>query len=105
MPLRTRRSSMRGTPRGLFGNIGLMAAHSKSVSSYPMIRSSGLEALNHHPADNLNTAGIRVASTAAKRFWLFREHSSRRSARRLFRRRDHERHPGVPAVGPVVVGE
>jgi len=28
MPLRTRRSFTRGTPRGLFGNIGLMAVHS-----------------------------------------------------------------------------
>jgi hypothetical protein len=28
MPLRTRRSYTRGTPRGLFGSIGLMAAHS-----------------------------------------------------------------------------
>jgi hypothetical protein len=28
MPLRTRRSSTRGTPRALFGNIGLMVAHS-----------------------------------------------------------------------------
>src|SRR5215471_20996459 len=37
--------------------------------------------------------------------WLFRDHSSRRRARRLFRRRDHERHPSVPAVGPVLVGE
>src|SRR5262249_6278236 len=36
---------------------------------------------------------------------LFRDHSSRRSARRLFRWRDDEGHPGVPAVGPVVVGE
>jgi hypothetical protein len=29
----TRRSSTRGTPRALFGNIGLMAAHSSSESS------------------------------------------------------------------------
>jgi hypothetical protein len=28
MPLRTRRSFTRGTPRGLFGSIGLMAVHS-----------------------------------------------------------------------------
>ncbi len=28
MPLRTRRSFTRGTPRGLFGSIGLMEAHS-----------------------------------------------------------------------------
>src|SRR5262249_54221803 len=37
--------------------------------------------------------------------WLFRDHSSRRGARRLFRWRDHERYPGVPAVRPVVVGK
>ena len=28
MPLRTRRSFTRGTPRGLFGSIGFMAVHS-----------------------------------------------------------------------------
>ena len=33
MPLRIRRSFTRGTPRGLFGNIGLMANHSQSVSA------------------------------------------------------------------------
>ncbi len=33
MPLRTRRSFTRGTPRGLFGSIGLMASHSLSASS------------------------------------------------------------------------
>src|SRR5262249_5948966 len=33
MPLRTLRSSTRGTPRGLFGSNGLMANHSQSVSS------------------------------------------------------------------------
>jgi len=33
MPLRTLRSFTRGTPRGLFGSIGLMAVHSWSVSS------------------------------------------------------------------------
>src|SRR3954452_12088464 len=38
MPLRTRRSFTRGTPRGLLGSIGLMAAHSSSVGSYRMIR-------------------------------------------------------------------
>src|SRR5262249_19227352 len=37
--------------------------------------------------------------------WLFRDHASRRGARRLFRRRDHECDPGVPAVGPVLAGE
>src|SRR5262245_24967202 len=37
--------------------------------------------------------------------WLSRDNSSRRGARRLFRRRDYECDPGVPAVGPVLVGE
>ena len=39
-----RRSSTRGMPRGLFGRNGLMAAHSKSVSSCRMILASGLNA-------------------------------------------------------------
>jgi hypothetical protein len=38
MPFRTRRSLTRGMPRGLFGRNDLMAAHSKSVSSYRTIR-------------------------------------------------------------------
>src|SRR5215831_3290064 len=51
-------------------------------------------------------AGIHVASTSAKRLWLFRDHASRcRWGRRLFRRGDHECDPGVPAVGPVLVRE
>ena len=33
MPLRIRRSFTRAAPRGLFGSIDLMAAHSWSVSS------------------------------------------------------------------------
>jgi hypothetical protein len=33
MPFRTRRSFTRGTPHGLFGSIGLIAAHASSVSS------------------------------------------------------------------------
>src|SRR5262245_48838679 len=37
--------------------------------------------------------------------WLFRDHSSRRGARRLFRWRNYECDPGVPSVGPVLVGE
>src|SRR5262249_42009931 len=37
---------------------------------------------------------------------LSRGHASRcRWGRRLFRWRDHECHPGVPSVGPVLVGE
>src|ERR1700687_3496998 len=34
MPLRIRRSSTRGMPRGLFGSIGLMTLHSQPLSSY-----------------------------------------------------------------------
>src|SRR3974390_2409567 len=44
MALRTRRSFTRGTPRGLFGRNDLMADHSKSVSSWRMIRGSSLGA-------------------------------------------------------------
>src|SRR5262249_15444131 len=36
---------------------------------------------------------------------LLRDHSSRRGARRLLCRRDHECDPGIPAVGPVLVGK
>src|SRR5215831_17859589 len=36
---------------------------------------------------------------------LFRNHAPRRSARRLFRRRDHECDPSIPAIGPVLIGE
>src|SRR4029453_8529825 len=35
----------------------------------------------------------------------FRDHSSRRGARSLFRRRDHEGDPGIPAVGAILRGE
>jgi hypothetical protein len=31
----------RRTPRGLFGSIGLISAHSQSLSSWRMIRGSG----------------------------------------------------------------
>ncbi|WP_299310433.1 hypothetical protein, partial [uncultured Croceicoccus sp.] len=34
MPFNTRRSSTRGTPRGLFGSKASMIDHSASVSSY-----------------------------------------------------------------------
>jgi len=33
IPFKTRRSSTRGTPRGLFGNNGWITDHSKSVKS------------------------------------------------------------------------
>jgi hypothetical protein len=42
--------------------------------------------------------------TAAQRL-LLHEHSPWRGACSLFRRRDHECDPGIPAVGPVVMGE
>src|SRR5579875_3392476 len=48
IPFRTRRSSTRGTPRGLFGSNGAITPHPKSVSSYPcMIKPSQTESLNH----------------------------------------------------------
>jgi hypothetical protein len=37
MPFSTRRSSTRGTPRGLFGNSGSITRHSKSVRSYRLM--------------------------------------------------------------------
>jgi len=46
-PFRTGRSFTGGMPRGLFGSIGLMAAHSSSVSSSRMIRRSQIWRLNH----------------------------------------------------------
>src|SRR5205085_9965680 len=44
----TRRSSTRGTPRGLFGKSGAITPHSKSVSSYACrIQLPQLGSLNH----------------------------------------------------------
>jgi hypothetical protein len=40
IPFNTRRSSTRGTPRGLFGNNGWITHHSKSVRSKRAMRSS-----------------------------------------------------------------
>src|SRR5215204_3742212 len=56
MPLRTRRSFTLGTPRGLFGSIGLMAIHSSLESSYRMIRPPRVRGLNHGSAVRLNGA-------------------------------------------------
>jgi hypothetical protein len=56
MPLRTRRSLTRGTPRGLFGSMGLMAIHSSSASSYPMIRAQ-FGSLNHRDPARRNAFG------------------------------------------------
>jgi hypothetical protein len=43
IPLSTRRSSIRGTPRGLFGSKGPITDHSKSVRSKRAITTSVLE--------------------------------------------------------------
>lgn len=47
MPLSTRRSSTRGTPRGLFGNNGWIVFHSNSVRSYRAIAKATFGTLNH----------------------------------------------------------
>jgi hypothetical protein len=54
MPLRTRRSSTRGMPCGLFGSIGLMTPHSQSLSSYRMIRGSSFGSFNRGRRDAIN---------------------------------------------------
>lgn len=56
MPLRTRRSFTRGTPRGLFGSIGLMADHSfgEFVAHDSALDLGGLESSS---ADGLNMPG------------------------------------------------
>jgi hypothetical protein len=74
MPLRTRRSFTRGTPRGLFGSIGLIAIHSSSASSYRMIGSLQFGSLNHGhsghsvlawPQQLLRQSGIKGLARAA----------------------------------------
>jgi hypothetical protein len=54
-----RRSFTRGTPRGLFGSIGLMAIHSSSVSAYRMIRALALGGWNHDSAGRSQPAFCR----------------------------------------------
>ena len=51
MPLITRRSSTRGTPRGLFGSNGAISAHSASVTSWRRVISKLQQFgnLNHTP--------------------------------------------------------
>src|SRR5262245_59841502 len=54
------------------------------------------------------TGVIRSTALGAPTFTaraLLRNHPSRRGARRLFCRRDHERDPAVPAGGPVLIAE
>ena len=47
MPLRTRRSSTRGTPRALFGNIGLMERHREVLKKPPAVPRSRHSARLH----------------------------------------------------------
>src|SRR5262249_28349467 len=51
----------------------------------------------------MRLGGLVQESLSPRR--LLHDRSSRRGARRLFRRGDHKRNPGVPAVRPVLVGE
>jgi hypothetical protein len=64
MRLTTRRSLTLGTPRGLFGSNGLMAIHSKPVSSYLMIRGLRFWSLNRA---NL---GVRNAELRSDVGWM-----------------------------------
>jgi hypothetical protein len=47
IPFKTRRSSTRGTPLGLFGNSGSITDHSKSDKSKRAISSPSAPKLNH----------------------------------------------------------
>ena len=53
MPFSTRRSSTRGTPRGLLGKSGSITCHSKSVRSYRLMQSleSDSAAIGKPPVD------------------------------------------------------
>jgi hypothetical protein len=51
MPFSTRRSSTRGTPRGLFGNNGWITDHSKSVKSKRPISPSNSPPVNQQRDD------------------------------------------------------
>jgi hypothetical protein len=82
MLLRTRRSSTRETPRGLFGSIGLMTLHSQSVGSYRMIRGSDLGAGITSPQTR---SGARaLLESAAKRTWRKGRGSSQCDPKRSF---------------------
>jgi hypothetical protein len=52
MPFSTRRSSTRGTPRGLLGSNGWITDHSKSVKSKRAIATSLIERLNQRSTDS-----------------------------------------------------
>jgi len=47
IPFKTRRSSTRAKPRGLFGSRGAITDHSKSVKSKRAIQTSSVASLNH----------------------------------------------------------
>ena len=66
MPFRTRRSFTRGTPRGLFGSIGLMAAHSlgKLIAQDSRLQFGNLES---RPGRCLNVADLKEPSVAIPR--------------------------------------
>src|SRR3974390_1405226 len=51
IPFSTRRSSTRGTPRGLFGSSGWITDHSKSVRSKRAICILPPRRMNQRPAD------------------------------------------------------
>jgi hypothetical protein len=64
MPFNTRRSSTRGTPRALFGNIGLMVIHSSSESLWRTIPASGFGGLNRVTVANLSIESVAVRMSA-----------------------------------------
>jgi hypothetical protein len=65
MPLSTRRSFTRGTPRGLFGSIGLMGG--PFITAEFVAHDSGLQfrTLNHAPGRIINPARPRSGAANA----------------------------------------
>ena len=61
IPFRTRRSSTRGTPRGLFGSRGAMIDQSKSITSYRgalmLSRSAGESAVRSEVGKGVRSEG------------------------------------------------
>jgi hypothetical protein len=60
MPLITRRSSTRATPRGLFGNSGSISRHSASDKSYLAISKAPFGSLESSFEPNLKLYGYRT---------------------------------------------
>ena len=73
MPFKIRRSSTRATPRGLFGSIGLINAHSASLKSDRAISSSPAGRINHA---STSSGFNEVASTVLSAFPAARPHRS-----------------------------